>query len=318
MPRRSPKSKTSERDLQEEYTSVNLRAARFIDAIKEQLHLIVSKNDLTLAVPIQARIKTWNSIQEKCERKELSLEFVLTLTDLIGLRLIFLFSRDLKEAIEHVCNSFYVIDQEDTLGRLGESRFGYQSHHLVVRIPDAWTRVPTFTDCEKFQVEIQMRTIAQHAWATASHQLQYKREKSIPQGVRRSIFRVSALLETVDLEFERVLEQRAKYVAEVDSAAALSERLNVDVLTTILDDKLPLKNRKEGERYRYDQLVKELEAARIVETTGLIQLIDEHLEATMKRDREIVEGKYEGAYKIEKERQERKVFLVIWALYVIC
>lgn len=55
------------------------------------------------------------------------------------------------------------------------------------------------------KAEVQVRTVTQHVWAAASHVLQYKQEASVPLPVRRSIYRVSALLETVDLEFERVL-----------------------------------------------------------------------------------------------------------------
>jgi ppGpp synthetase/RelA/SpoT-type nucleotidyltranferase len=60
--------------------------------------------------------------------------------------------------------------------------------------------------------ELQLRTLAQHIWAVASHKLQYKREASVPVPIRRSINRVSALLEMVDLEFDRVLLEREQYV----------------------------------------------------------------------------------------------------------
>lgn len=295
-------------DLQDDYNRMKPLAEHFLRALTEQAHQIVAQNNLALAIPIQGRIKTWRSISEKCERQKLELESVLNLSDLIGLRLVFLFSRGLKTAIDCINELFSVIDQEDTLARLGESQFGYQSHHFVVRIPDDWLKVPTFSGCQVFQVEIQMRTIAQHAWAAASHQLQYKREGSVPVEVRRSINRVSALLETVDLEFERLLSERESYVAGMDSSSARSEPLNVDILTAILNELLPSKNRKSDENY--DSLLQDLKAAEIADTRALSELISGHLNETIKHDREIVEGKHKNYHvQLEKDRVEEGVFL---------
>ena len=308
MPTKTKKAAKEGPELQREYDSLKPLAERFLGALIQEISFILSQNSLALAVPIQGRIKSWTSIAEKCDRQKLSLESITDLSDLIGLRLIFLFSRDLKSAIGHISSTFYLIEQEDTLDRLSESQFGYQSHHLVVSIPDEWTTVPTLLDCEKFQIEIQMRTVAQHAWAAASHQLQYKREGSVPLEVRRSINRVSALLETVDLEFERLLSERETYVAGMDSSAARSEPLNVDILTAILDDTLPPQNRKDDDSY--DGLIQDLESAKIVDTSALYKLIRDHLKETIKHDQEIVEGKHED-YNVgkEKDRVEKGVFL---------
>ena len=139
-----------------------------------------------------------------------------------------------------------VIAQEDTGGRLRESQFGYQSVHLTVKLPASWLSVPSFSGLGSLMAEIQIRTLAQHIWAVASHKLQYKQEASVPEPVRRSIHRVSALLETVDLEFERVVDERARYLEEVGSGAA-DESLNVDLLTRILSESLPEQNRVESE-----------------------------------------------------------------------
>ena len=102
--------------------------------------------------------------------------------------------------------------------------------------------------------------------AVASHYLQYKREKSVPLEVRRSINRVSALLETVDLEFERVLNERDVYVTGITSVSP-EERLNVNVLKAMLDENLPLANRTNDEAY--DELVAELESVGVVNVGGL-------------------------------------------------
>ena len=277
-------------DLRDEYVALVPLAERLRNGLSEQLNQIVVQKSLALAVPIVSRIKSWDSIAEKFERKELDLNSVTDLPDLVGLRLIFLFSRDLETAIVAIGRAVSVIDQENTAARLGASQFGYQSLHSTVRIPNEWTKLPAFVDCGQFQVELQMRTIAQHTWAAASHHLQYKREESVPLEVRRSISRVSALLETVDLEFERLLHEREEYVTSVVPKSPDDEPLNVDILTTVLDEKSPPANRVKEENY--DQLVVDLNSAGIHNAKELKDLIDGHLDAALEYDREMVDGKH--------------------------
>jgi hypothetical protein len=86
--------------------------------------------------------------------------------------------------------------------------------------------------------------------------LQYKREESVPPPVRRAIHRVSALLETVDLEFERVLIDRDSYVSSTTITSLSSDILDVDLLGKALDTLLPAKNK--GKHEDYDEILEEL------------------------------------------------------------
>ena len=65
--------------------------------------------------------------------------------------------------------------------------------------------------------------------------LQYKREAGVPPPLRRAIHRASALLETADLESERILSEKDAYRETLTDAGG-SELLNVDLLEKILDD----------------------------------------------------------------------------------
>lgn len=165
--------------LLEQYESLSVTATRLRAGLVQQLQELISQHSLTLAVPIESRVKTRNSIAEKLERSDIKLASLEDLTDLIGLRIIFLFSRDLQTATKAIGEVFEVVSQEDTSARLGDAQFGYHSLHCIVKIPDAWTSLPTFADCQALQAEIQLRTIAQHTWAEASHLLQYKHESSV-------------------------------------------------------------------------------------------------------------------------------------------
>jgi len=196
---------------------------------------------IPLGFPIQTRVKSWTSLSGKFERRSLDFKSIKELHDLIGLRLIVLFRRDLSKVVKILDDNFKVLSREDTASRLNETQFGYQSIHYVVQIPDAWREVPTLKAYQGLKAEIQIRTVAQHIWAAASHVLQYKQETSVPPELRRAIHRASALLETVDLEFDRVVTENQQY-AESVKLDDPDEELNVVTLKKFINDQLPAKN----------------------------------------------------------------------------
>src|SRR5205085_2641933 len=161
----------------------------------------------------------------------------------------------------------------------------YSSIHFVIQVPQAWLNVPTLDQFSGFKAEIQVRTIAQHLWAASSHLLQYKQEESVPPPVRRSIHRVSALLETVDLEFERVLREREDYKKRVDISSA-KEPLNVDSLARVLSQLLPKDHLEEPEPYA--DLLPDLLAFGIDTPDALKKLIKDNLSRVMETDAQIV------------------------------
>ena len=283
-------AKKKEVDLKKDYESKQSSAERFCSALVEQIKELTSQNNIYLAVPIESRVKIWPSISSKIERSNLKLKDILELNDLVGIRLILLFKRDLIKCRELIEENLEILQQEDTASRLGESQFGYQSYHYVIKLPNEWLSIPTLKDFAEYKAEIQIRTMAQHIWAAASHYLQYKQEDNVPKAVRRSIYRVSAFLETVDLEFERVLSEREEYVKELKPEAK-DESLNVDILKEILDSHLDIKNRWDDEKY--SELIQDLSNCEIDKSSKLISLIKEQLEASVERDKKQVKEKQE-------------------------
>ncbi|MCZ8093105.1 MAG: hypothetical protein O9331_06390 [Acidovorax sp.] len=232
-----------------EYQDNSSRYERLRSAVVEQVANLLSQSDLTLGVPIESRIKSLSSINEKLQRKAISLTSVSELHDLIGVRVILLFKRDLNAAVGLLRKTFDVESIEDTGKRLGDAEFGYQSQHLILKIPSTWTSVPSLSNLSDLFVEVQVRTLAQHIWAATSHKLQYKSEVAVPPPIRRAINRASALLETVDLEFDRVLVERETYIQQESKSADAGAPLNVDSLATLLDRLFPPANKSEAEPY---------------------------------------------------------------------
>lgn len=259
------------------------RAERLREAISAQLLALLSENSITLGVPIESRFKTWTSLAEKLDRKQISLKSIIDLQDLVGVRIILLFSSDIKKVIQLIENSFEIISREDTSNRLGDSEFGYQSQHYIIRLPKNWLSVPTLSGLGDFTVELQLRTLAQHIWAAASHKLQYKQESGVPRPLRRTINRVSALLEIVDLEFERVLEERKAYLEDEPNREQQNEPLNVDSVAMILGEVYPSINKKQDEPYA--DLLLDFSRLGVKTPEQLRTIITKHLKESLAADK---------------------------------
>lgn len=268
--------------LHNEYEQVVPRAARLKDSLVSELGHLLAKNSIALGVPLESRVKAWASIEEKASRKPMDLRQITDLDDLIGIRIILLFRCDLESVDRLVRDSLSVLSAEDTATRLGETQFGYQSQHYVVTLPRAWLKLPSYADFSGLKVELQVRTLAQHIWAAASHKLQYKHESSVPLPLRRSIHRASALLETVDLEFDRLLQERRSYVEAQVKAPSTDEPINVDILKSVLAAELPDRNRSAEEPY--DDLLVDLKHFGIDTANKLRTLLKRNLNASLASD----------------------------------
>ena len=294
-------------ELSKEYFSVARNGLNFCHSLEIEIEKLLSSKSIILGVPIESRLKEWDSIAEKIENKSLELNSILDLSDLVGLRLILLFKRDVDKACELIAQNFKVLEIENPEQKLGEDQFGYLSHHYQVSLLDEWQKVPSFKGFGDFHAEIQIRTLAQHIWAQASHILQYKHEAGVPLPVKRSINRVSALLETVDLEFERVLDERETYVSDVNLTTE-SSPLNVDLLEKLLNENLPEKNKDRRDEEGYAELLSDLIAFDIDKSDQLQKLIEDNLEAAIKEDAERVLKIIDGAGVGDPERAKLGVF----------
>lgn len=313
MPKRKRRKSNLTDQLRADYATALPIAQRFVSAVGDQIDSLLARDEVALAFPMQQRVKTLESLLEKLERRELVLTSVRELHDLVGFRLILQFRRDVSRVCEMLRRTFDVVDQYDTLGRMREDQFGYASIHFVVQLPETWLAVPTMSDMGGFRAEIQVRTTAQHIWAAASHTLQYKNEASVPPEIRRAISRVSALLETVDLELERVLAEREHYVASLDNRTDPDEILNVDLVQKVLDEIWPAAN-KMVTFETYAELLEQLTHFNIVTRQALTGLLTRHREAVLadeakRLDEARTTNEEWAASPIVKERVTSGVFL---------
>lgn len=133
------------------------------------------------------------------------------------------------------------------------------------------------------RAEIQVRTIAQHMWAAVSHKLQYKVEDSVPLEIRRAINRSSAILEVVDLEFDRVLIERERYISQITETDPDKDlALNVDLLQEISNRLMPERGNDNMDGYAI--LLQELTSLGINSVGKLESLISTNMDKALFED----------------------------------
>lgn len=249
-----------------------------------QIEELISEAEISIIFPIESRVKTWKSILHKCQRNHINPEKLEEISDIAGLRIILLFRRDLDKICEIIEHNFEIHKKEDTYQRLDTDQFGYGSIHYELTPPESWFIIPTLRHLKGLKAEIQVRTASQHIWAAASHILQYKRESDVPFPIRRSINRAAAILETVDLEFERVLEERGDYLNQLNIMD--DKTINTDSLRSLLDRILPENNKEEPEEYA--KLLEELSNLNISTVDEVEEIINRNWKKVIEEEEERV------------------------------
>jgi ppGpp synthetase/RelA/SpoT-type nucleotidyltranferase len=165
--------------------------------ITEVINNELIKNDI-LEFFIQNRVKSELSIQKKHEKKD-DYGNAKEITDISGVRIVVNILNDLRKCIEVITNLFqvdYLNSNFNPHSFVDDKEFGYRSSHIVVVN-------------NNIKSEIQIRTLAQHIWASTSHHLDYKspQKDSI---FSRKLFRLSGLLEQIDIIIEDLYETSPK------------------------------------------------------------------------------------------------------------
>jgi predicted RNase H-like nuclease len=157
---------------------------------------------------VTGRTKSVASFAEKATRSEggvpLYADPLTEITDQIGVRVIAYVKGDV-EAVAHLLDDQVEVQDDRDMGleTANAGRFGYASRHLLITLSGR-------------TVQVQVRTVLQHAWAEFEHDIRYK--GSVPPEHAREFDRrftlAAGLLELADTEFATIRE-RLRGVAAV-------------------------------------------------------------------------------------------------------
>jgi len=151
---------------------------------------------------VKVRTKNFTSYYKKYLRQLKSGIKVPLLTDLMGVRIVCPFMDDLAQAERLVSDHFEVTEVDRKGGLYSHKEFGYESIHLLIKVPDDLTRVRGDAGCDV--IEIQIRTILQDAWAEVEHEIFYKSEFSPLDSHKRRLYAVNANLFLADMVFQDI------------------------------------------------------------------------------------------------------------------
>ncbi|HIJ02078.1 TPA: hypothetical protein HA363_05465 [Candidatus Woesearchaeota archaeon] len=155
------------------------------------------------------RIKPFDSFVEKIRRKDAKEPFQ-EIMDVVGLRIVCLFHSNVKDIGTIVEKNFEVIEKDDKIDGVDVNIFGYMSLHYKAKLKDV-SSDSYYKNIKDIPFEIQIRTIAQDAWASISHYLDYKNESAIPLHLKRDFHALSGLFYVADTHFEILRQEVTKH-----------------------------------------------------------------------------------------------------------
>ena len=189
---------------------------------------------------IVGRVKTIESLEGKVKRKNYS--NLAEITDLCGIRIITYFSDDVDKIAELISQEFEV-DVENTIDKRKSedpTKFGYVSLHYVVGLREENTSPTLYGRFKNIKLEIQIRTVMQHAWAEIEHDLGYKSKEDIPDQYRRQFSRLAGLIELADDNFLQLKNSINNYEQEIREKLPTSKKeLPIDsstLMTYVTED----------------------------------------------------------------------------------
>ena len=144
-----------------------------MEAVKEKLLSIIEstrremteKSGMDPAEHVLARIKSEESMREKCRRQglpETEESALVRIHDAIGLRVVCAFLDDvyaMRDALASA-DGVEIVQEKDYIHAAKPN--GYRSYHMILRL-------------DGYFAEIQLRTISMDTWAALEHHLTYKK-----------------------------------------------------------------------------------------------------------------------------------------------
>lgn len=216
-------------DFDSQYTVFN----KFKEKCRQLLTDLFDENSV-LIHQITGRTKDRTSLSRKIDKKDEKYNALSEITDIVGLRVITYLESDVDK-IANVIEKEFKVDRANSTDkrRLKADQFGYRSLHFVLELNDERVKNTEYKSFKGLKVEVQIRSILQHAWAEIEHDLGYKGEGSIPEEFKRGFNRLAALLETADVEFDRLKSGLDQYKINVNAIIA-TEPETLDINQTTL------------------------------------------------------------------------------------
>lgn len=167
---------------------------------------------------VSGRAKEVKSLATKAVLGRRYEEPLAEIGDRAGVRVVVPYLRDVDRVEEVVRQLFTVINREQKLDALAYNEVGYLGVHFDTRLSESQI-TKSRKKLRDLNFEIQVRTIAQSAWAEVAHERLYKPPAEVPKELKRRIYRLVGLVELFDAEVEGFLAQAEETTGYQESFA---------------------------------------------------------------------------------------------------
>jgi putative GTP pyrophosphokinase len=177
-----------------------------------ELHIRDFMKDEPRIDRISVRAKSVNSFIKKVgtlnDGKPKYTEPLKQIQDQIGARIVVFYQSDVDRVLTSVQRYFTSIEQQRVVPD-SESEFGYFGHHLILVLPSDVIEGKMDKSLVPDFFELQIKTLFQHSWSEANHDLAYKPgDTPLSPEQKRLIAFTSAQAWGADHLFNRLFEER--------------------------------------------------------------------------------------------------------------
>ncbi|MDR2842602.1 MAG: tetratricopeptide repeat protein [Spirochaetaceae bacterium] len=183
------------------------------ELLTKDLELLIEEavSNLPSNLTIKGRVKSFESFFKKLIRylkEERTDKGKVVIPDEIGIRIICPFIEDTNAAEQLMKDLFEITEIEKKGSGYSFKEFGYESIHLLFKIPKeigSKYKKHSGGDFSGEIAEIQIRTILQDAWAEVEHELVYKAEfRPFDAPLKRKLAAINASLSLADTIFQEI------------------------------------------------------------------------------------------------------------------
>jgi ppGpp synthetase/RelA/SpoT-type nucleotidyltranferase len=237
-----------------QYKKVEWNFKEICKVCVEKLEKSLKCNNIDYFI-IECRVKEFDSLFDKIYHpdnlhKKYYEDPFLKVPDIGGLRLVLYSEVDFQKVEEKILNKYFKISRSETDDKkekkLSEGKFkefAYLSRHYKGNLKEEFfpfneyspmgNSFSSFQHTEylsfsEYNLEIQLRTVSMHAWASIAHGTVYKpplsqaniSDKGINNGFltpenKRSIYQISALFEIIDEKINNIMNNKRKRYEEI-------------------------------------------------------------------------------------------------------
>lgn len=169
---------------------------RLVARVKDLRASMAAQTEFDPIEHILARVKSDESMREKCRRKGLPETPDSALTkvyDALGIRIVCPFLSDVYAIRDHIASDrdVEVVEERDYIRHAKPN--GYRSYHMILR------------SREGYFAEVQLRTISMDTWAALEHHLRYKKPNvGNQQLIVRELKRCADELASTDVSMQTI------------------------------------------------------------------------------------------------------------------